>query len=117
MSQFYICFMCRILCYIVGANRSQVIKLNLSLHIFEDVFGLHTNMSKNIIYLVNSVQNLAEPAGIMFCNIGSFPTTYLGLPLGTNFKANEIWSAIIEEFQKRLATWQFSIFLLEEELY
>jgi len=63
-------------------------------------------MSKSTIYPVNSVQNLVELAGIMCCNIGSFPTTYLGLPLGTNFKANEIWSGIIEKFEKRLATWQ-----------
>jgi len=89
-----------------GADRSQVIKLNLILHIFEAVSGLHTNMSKSMIYPVNSVQNLVELAGIMCCNIGSFPTTYLGLPLGANFKANEIWSGIIEKFEKRLATWQ-----------
>ncbi|WMV29386.1 hypothetical protein MTR67_022771, partial [Solanum verrucosum] len=89
-----------------GADRSQVIKLNLILHIFEAVCRLHTNMSKSTTYPVNSVQNLVELAGIMCCNIGSFPTTYLGLPLGVNFKGKEIWSGIIEKFEKRLATWQ-----------
>ncbi|KAL3349958.1 hypothetical protein AABB24_022819 [Solanum stoloniferum] len=87
-----------------GADRSQVIKLNLILHIFEVVSGLHTNMSKSTIYPINSVPNLVEQAGIMCCNIRSFPTTYLGLPLGANFKANEIWSGIIEKFEKKLAT-------------
>ncbi|CAN4108541.1 unnamed protein product [Withania somnifera] len=53
-------------------------------------------MSKSTIYPVNSVHNLAELAGIMCCNIGPFPTTYLGLPLGAKFKANEIWLGIIE---------------------
>lgn len=40
----------------------------------------------------------------MCFNIGSFPTTYLGLPLGANFKASKIWLGIIEKFEKRLAT-------------
>ena len=63
-------------------------------------------MSKSTIYQVNSVLNLAKLARIMRCNIGSFPKTYLGLPLGAKFKSNGIWLGRIEKFGKRVATWQ-----------
>lgn len=43
-----------------GADISQVIKLNLILHIFEVVSGLHTNMSESTIYPVNSVQTVVS---------------------------------------------------------
>uniref|UniRef100_A0A0V0HH19 Putative ovule protein n=1 Tax=Solanum chacoense TaxID=4108 RepID=A0A0V0HH19_SOLCH len=45
--------------------------------LFEAMSGLHINMSKSIIYLVNEVPNLENFADIMCCSIGSFPTTYL----------------------------------------
>ncbi|WMV19114.1 hypothetical protein MTR67_012499 [Solanum verrucosum] len=64
------------------AEKSQVQYLNLTLMLFEAMSGLHINMSKSIIYLVNEVPNLENLADIMCCSIGSFPTTYLGLPLG-----------------------------------
>ncbi|XP_070039541.1 uncharacterized protein [Nicotiana tomentosiformis] len=43
---------------------------------------------------------------LMSCDIGSFPTTYLGLPLGAKHKSVEAWNAVIEKVEKRLATWQ-----------
>jgi len=89
-----------------GAERSQVMQLNLTLFIFEAISGLHMNMQKSTIYPVNEVLNLEELADIMGCNIGSFPSTYLGLPLGAQHKSTEIWTGVIGKFEKRLATWQ-----------
>ncbi|KAL3368494.1 hypothetical protein AABB24_009384 [Solanum stoloniferum] len=65
-----------------GADSQQIRNLNITLMVFEFIFGLHINMLKNIIYLVDEVSNLEELADILSCKIGSFPTTYLGLPLG-----------------------------------
>ncbi|XP_015163321.1 uncharacterized protein [Solanum tuberosum] len=65
---------------ICGAERSQVIHLNLILSIFEAISGLHMNMQNSSIFPVNEVANLEELAGLMGCNIGSFPFSYLGLP-------------------------------------
>uniref|UniRef100_A0A1U7V1A2 Uncharacterized protein LOC104212559 n=1 Tax=Nicotiana sylvestris TaxID=4096 RepID=A0A1U7V1A2_NICSY len=90
-----------------GAEKSQVLHLNITLMLFEAMFGLHINMLKSVIYPVNSVPNLLELADIMGCNPGSFPTTYLGLPLGAKYKSTEIWNAVVEiQFEKKLATWQ-----------
>ncbi|WMV43163.1 hypothetical protein MTR67_036548 [Solanum verrucosum] len=85
-----------------GAERSQVMQLNLTLFIFEAISGLHINMQKSTIYPVNEVLNLEELADILGCNIGSFPSTYLGLPLGAQHKPTEIWTGVIEKFEKRL---------------
>nr|XP_016434745.1 PREDICTED: uncharacterized protein LOC107761094 [Nicotiana tabacum] len=89
-----------------GAESRQMFYLNITLLIFEALSGLHINMLKSVIYSVNEVTNLAELAEILCCNTGSFPTTYLGLPLGAKFKATFSWGSVIEKFEKRLASWQ-----------
>lgn len=43
-----------------GVNRSQMINLDLILHIFYAVSGPHTNMSKSTIYPVNPVHTVAD---------------------------------------------------------
>lgn len=85
---------------------SQLLYLNLTLLLFEALSGLHINMSKSVMYPVNDVPNLEESFNIMGCTIGSFPTTYLGLPLGAKYKNTKIWNGIIGKFEKRLAAWQ-----------
>lgn len=81
-----------------------MIQLNLTLFTFEAISGLHMNMLKSTIYPVNEVINLKELADITSCNIGLFPSTYLGLPLGDQCKSTEIWTGVIEDFEKRMAT-------------
>lgn len=89
-----------------GADRSQVTQLTLTLFIFEAISGLPMNILKSTIYPVNEVSNLEELANTLGCNIGSFLSTYLGLPLGAKYKSIGIWNGIIEKFEKRLATRQ-----------
>lgn len=87
-----------------GAKNTQVHYLTLTLMIFEALSGLHVNMYKSIIYHINVVLGLEDLAEIMCCNIGSFPTTYLGLPLAARQKSTI--NGIIENFEKRLASLQ-----------
>lgn len=54
-----------------GADREQILYLNLTLLIFEVVSGLHINMLKSVIYPVNEVQNIEELADILGCTTGS----------------------------------------------
>lgn len=58
--------------------------------VFESISGLYIKMIKSIIYPGNEVQNLEKFADILSCNIGSFPTTCLGLSFGAKFKYPEI---------------------------
>ena len=38
--------------------------------------------------------------------VGRLPTSYLGIPLGTNHKSVAIWDGVEERFRKRLAMWK-----------
>ncbi|KAG5591376.1 hypothetical protein H5410_041890 [Solanum commersonii] len=53
-----------------GAEKSQVLYLNLALMFFEAMSGLHIHMLKSIIYLVNIIPNLVELADIMGYSTG-----------------------------------------------
>lgn len=92
-----------------GAERSQVINLNLLLLLYEALSRLHINMFKHIIYPVNEVHNLEELADVLYCNYcktGSLPTTCLGLPVGAKFKSTESWNGVLERVEKKhMVTW------------
>lgn len=40
------------------------------------------------------------------CGVGSWPLTYLGLPLGGNPKAASFWNPVIERTEKRWESWK-----------
>lgn len=63
-------------------------------------------MLKSVIYPLNEVHNLEELAEILGRSIGTFPTTYRGLPLGAKFKSKAVWCGVIEKFEKKFASWQ-----------
>ena len=69
---------------------------------FEAVSGLRVNLSKSSILPVGQVDNIQLLAGILGCSIGSFPSSYLGLPLGAKFKDKSIWAHVLECFDRRL---------------
>ena len=48
--------------------------------------------------------NVVDLASELGCKIGSFPTSYLGLPLGAKHKNLKVWDSIEERFKKRLAS-------------
>ena len=49
---------------------------------FEAMSDLRINLSKSGIIPIGLVDNVAELAMELGCGIGSFPSSYLGLPLG-----------------------------------
>ena len=73
---------------------------------FEAILGLKINLTKSEIIPIGLVNNTAELASELGCNIGSFPTSYLGLPLGAKHKALGVWDSIEERYRKRLGTWK-----------
>ena len=54
---------------------------------FEAMSGLKINLFKSEITPIGHVTKLVELASKLGCKIGSFPTSYLGLPLGAKHKA------------------------------
>ena len=70
------------------------------------MWGLRVNLAKSSILPVREVDNIQLLAGVLGCNIDSFPCTYLGLLLGARFKEKAIWDPIIGRFDKRLSGWK-----------
>ena len=89
-----------------NADPEQLMYVRLVLTGFEAVTGLKVNMAKSEMVPVGEVGNLQVLADILCCRIGELPMTYLGMPLGSNFKSLSIWNPIIEKMEKRLAGWQ-----------
>ena len=73
---------------------------------FEAMSSLKINLAKSEIIPIGFVSNLLELASELGCNIGSFPTSYLGLPLGAKHKAHGVWDSIEERYLKWLAAWK-----------
>ena len=73
---------------------------------FEAMSGLKINLNKSEIIPIGTVTNAMELASELGCKIGSFPSSYLGLPLGAEHKNLGVWDSIEERFRKRLASWK-----------
>ena len=88
------------------ADLDQLKYLSWILMWFEAMAGSKINLAKSEIIPVGSVPNLAELASELECRIGSFPSSYLGLPLGAKHKALGVWDSIEERYRKKLAAWK-----------
>ena len=88
------------------ANKEQLKYLSWILMWFEALSGLKINLNKSEIIQIGIVDNVEELASKLGCKVGSFPTSYLGLPLGAKHKALRVWDSIEERFRKRLASWK-----------
>ena len=84
----------------------QMVNLRCVLPWFEAVSGLRVNLAKSSLLPVGELDNIQLLAGVLGCSIDSFPSTYLGLPLGARFKEKAIWDPIIGRFEKRLSGWK-----------
>uniref|UniRef100_A0A2N9ETG1 ENTH domain-containing protein n=1 Tax=Fagus sylvatica TaxID=28930 RepID=A0A2N9ETG1_FAGSY len=58
--------------------------------------GLRVNLSKRKLVPVEDVANVQGLTNILGCKVGSLLLTYLGLPLGSSFKAS-IWDPMLEK--------------------
>ena len=86
-----------------GTEESQFRSLHCLLLCFEAVSGLKVNLTKSEMIPVGGVPNAMELASIMGCRVSALPMTYLGLPLGAQFKSVHIWDEILERMERRLA--------------
>ena len=73
---------------------------------FEALLGLRINLEKSELLPVGNIPNVDELADELGCKVGNLPSSYLGLPLGANYKSMTIWDGVEERFRKRLAMWK-----------
>ena len=88
------------------ASQEQMVFLSWLLMWFEAISGLSINLDKSEILLVGRVENVELLALKLGCNVGTLPSTYLGLPLGAPHKSMVVWDGMEEMMWKILALWK-----------
>ena len=85
------------------ASQDNLTYLSWLLMWFEAMSGLRINLEKSELIPVGRVENIDDLALDFGCRVCSFPSTYLGLPLGAPFKSVSVWDGVEERFRRRLA--------------
>ncbi|RVW24229.1 LINE-1 reverse transcriptase-like [Vitis vinifera] len=83
-----------------GASKVQLLHLNWILMWFEAMSGLRINLDKSELIPVGCVNNVEELAAAIGCKVGSLPTSYLGLPLGAQYRSRAVWDGVEERMRK-----------------
>ncbi|RVX21575.1 putative ribonuclease H protein [Vitis vinifera] len=89
-----------------GASKVQLLHLNWILMWFEAMSGLRINLDKGELIPMGCVNNVEELAAAIGCKVGSLPTSYLGLPLGAQYRSRAVWDGVEERMRKKLARWK-----------
>ncbi|XP_020420593.1 uncharacterized protein LOC18774736 [Prunus persica] len=77
------------------------------LELFCFVSGMEINKSKCSLVGINLDDGLLnELAGAWGCEVGAWPMSYLGLPLGGNPRAIKFWDPVVEKVENRLQKWK-----------
>lgn len=88
---------------IMQACPAQLQHLKALLDLFSKAYGLKVNFQKSNLLPINipeeEIKNLSR---ILQCQLGTFPFTYLGVPLSYNKPRMECFMYLIERIQKRL---------------
>lgn len=87
-----------------GTSTKNVECLRGILRLFEIVFGLKINFHKSSINGINVHKRRVEGfADVLRYKIGKISFSYLGLPIGANFKNKEVWKPLVDRFRKKLS--------------
>ncbi|XP_071726527.1 uncharacterized mitochondrial protein AtMg01250-like [Rutidosis leptorrhynchoides] len=88
-------------------SRANAMNLMKLLKCFELASGLKVNLHKSCVYGVGcNGEELNLLAHHMGCQVGNFPFTYLGLPIGSKMSKLNDWNAVIDKFNNRLSGWK-----------
>jgi hypothetical protein len=89
---------------LLQADANQLFFLKALLHSFEMATGLKVNYGKSQLIPIKISQERSQHLANTFgCQIGGFPFTYLGLPMGTTKPKIEDLSPIMNRVEKRLS--------------
>ncbi|XP_071694847.1 uncharacterized protein [Rutidosis leptorrhynchoides] len=85
-------------------------RILLILEVFYRVSGLKLNVTKSHVFGIgvadNDVVSLANIAG---ARVGTFPTTYLGIPIGSSMNRISNWDTLCDKLRSKLSTWKESL--------
>ncbi|GAU43492.1 hypothetical protein TSUD_92030 [Trifolium subterraneum] len=71
------------------------------------IIGLKVNYNKSELIGVNVQSSwLCDAANTLNCKVGTFPTKYLGLPIGCDPRKIRTWEPVINSLRKKLSSWK-----------
>lgn len=89
---------------IMQGCEDQLIHLKEILHMLSVSSGLRVNFHKSYLVPINMEQEKASAlAGVFGCMVGSFPFTYLGLPMGLTKPQVKDYAPLICRIERRLS--------------
>nr|GEY20786.1 RNA-directed DNA polymerase, eukaryota, reverse transcriptase zinc-binding domain protein [Tanacetum cinerariifolium] len=78
--------------------------------IFHLASGLKISIHKSNIYGIGvSGEDVHLMASNTGCSAGSFPFTYLGLPIGSNMSLTANWKTLVDKFYSKLSSWKSNL--------
>ncbi|XP_039066097.1 uncharacterized protein LOC120211667 [Hibiscus syriacus] len=87
------------------ANIEMVRNLKRILRVFEVASGPALNLDKSKLFGIGVEENqCADWAASIKCEVDSFPSIYLGLPLGYRRSSTELWKSILEKLPSTVAS-------------
>ncbi|XP_039013824.1 uncharacterized protein LOC120143590 [Hibiscus syriacus] len=92
-----------------GASKMHILNVKRVFHAFQVISGLQLNMKKSKLFGVNlNEEEVQDWANTIGCSVGSFPSNYLGLPLGANRNSVALWNPMVNNFTRKLSGWKAS---------
>jgi hypothetical protein len=88
---------------VMRALQREIFCLKALLHTYSESIGLKVNFSKSLLLPINISEDKANQlAGIFGCAVGSYPFTYLGLPMGTIKPKVEDHTPLANKIERRI---------------
>jgi hypothetical protein len=85
----------------------KAMNLKLTLSVFEQLSGLKINFHKSELFCFGEAKDDANQYAELFgCGLGSFPISYLGIPIHYRRLTLAEWKIVEERLQKRLSSWK-----------
>ncbi|XP_071688172.1 uncharacterized protein [Rutidosis leptorrhynchoides] len=85
-------------------------RILLILEVFYRASSLKLNIDKSHVFSIGvddyEVVSLANATGT---RAGTFTTTYLGIPIGSNMKLVSNWNSLCDKFRSKLSSWKASL--------
>jgi len=102
---FLVCNMRMILSYFSPLDLVSIKRVKILIYLFEMLSGLSINFHKSSLYQLGpSSLDLSQILDMLYCRLGSFPLTYLDLPLKPITLSKTKWQPLIDRMRKRLAS-------------
>lgn len=93
--------------FVGDGTRSNMRNLARILRCFHASSGLQVNFHKSTVFGIGASSSKVNTWSLLLgCMPGSFPFTYLGVPVGANMNLKKHCKPIIDKFNAKLSTWK-----------